>query len=193
MASSYAVLVLACSEFLFTNSLARHAEYIIIGAGPAGLQLGHHLDTAGRDYVILDQAHGPGSFYHKFPRHRKFISLNKWNTPYSNPEYNLRFDWNSILSNDSTLTFPPHFSTEYFPEADDYVRYLEEYQRRLNIRTEFGVKVWDVMKGMAPARFVLNTSSGEWTANYLIAAIGMGLPEEVPFKGKEYVEYYDDF
>jgi NADPH-dependent glutamate synthase beta subunit-like oxidoreductase len=30
-------------------------KYIIIGAGPGGLQLAHYLDSAGRDYLIIDK------------------------------------------------------------------------------------------------------------------------------------------
>jgi hypothetical protein len=30
-------------------------RYVVVGAGPGGLQLGHYMDTAERDYVILDK------------------------------------------------------------------------------------------------------------------------------------------
>ena len=42
-------------------------EYLIIGAGPAGLQLGYLLDRANRDYIILDANETVGSFYRQFP------------------------------------------------------------------------------------------------------------------------------
>ena len=35
-------------------------EYIVVGAGPAGLQLGHYLQESGRDYVIMEKANAPG-------------------------------------------------------------------------------------------------------------------------------------
>jgi hypothetical protein len=38
---------------------AEYHRYLIVGAGPGGLQLGHYLDTAERDYVILDKVRGP--------------------------------------------------------------------------------------------------------------------------------------
>lgn len=38
-----------------------HVRYVIIGAGPGGLQLGHYLDSAGRDYVVFERHGGPGS------------------------------------------------------------------------------------------------------------------------------------
>jgi cation diffusion facilitator CzcD-associated flavoprotein CzcO len=55
-------------------------DYIVIGAGPAGLQLGYELQRRGRDYLILEAADVAGSFFRRFPRHRQLISINKVNT-----------------------------------------------------------------------------------------------------------------
>ena len=33
-----------------------HHRYCVVGAGPAGLQLGHFLEKNKRDYVILERA-----------------------------------------------------------------------------------------------------------------------------------------
>ena len=35
-------------------------DYLVIGAGPAGLQLGYFLERAGRDYWILEG--GPAAY-----------------------------------------------------------------------------------------------------------------------------------
>src|SRR4029078_4464133 len=75
-------------------------EYLILGAGPAGLQMGHHLSRAGHSYLILEAGSSPGEFFKTFPRHRTLISSNKVFTGSDDPEVNLRFDWNSILSED---------------------------------------------------------------------------------------------
>jgi len=40
-------------------SKMRH-DYCVIGAGPAGLQMGFYLQKAGRDYVILEKAQQAG-------------------------------------------------------------------------------------------------------------------------------------
>ena len=37
-----------------------HWDYIVIGAGPAGLQLGYYLQMAGRDYVVLEKSNISG-------------------------------------------------------------------------------------------------------------------------------------
>jgi len=36
-------------------------DYIVIGAGPGGLQLGYFLERAGRDYVILERGSQAGA------------------------------------------------------------------------------------------------------------------------------------
>lgn len=52
---------------------------------------------AGRDYMVFERA-VPGSFFTRYPRHRKLISINKRYTGKTNAEFNLRHDWNSLLS-----------------------------------------------------------------------------------------------
>lgn len=44
---------------------------------PGGLQLGHLMNNAGRDYIILEKDASAGTFFATHPRHRKLISLNK--------------------------------------------------------------------------------------------------------------------
>lgn len=39
------------------------SDYCVLGAGPAGLQMGYFLSRANRDYVILERNEGPGSFF----------------------------------------------------------------------------------------------------------------------------------
>ncbi len=40
--------------------MVQENDYCIIGAGPAGLQMGFYLDRAKRDYVIFEKASVPG-------------------------------------------------------------------------------------------------------------------------------------
>lgn len=54
------LLVLAKILSLVSASTERSWDYIIVGAGPAGLQLGHYLERAGRDYVILERGNVSG-------------------------------------------------------------------------------------------------------------------------------------
>jgi protoporphyrinogen oxidase len=53
---------------------AQHHHFIIVGAGPAGLQMGFFLEEVDRDYLILEENDGVGSFFRTFPRTRSLIS-----------------------------------------------------------------------------------------------------------------------
>ena len=55
----------------------KYYEYLIVGAGPAGLQMGYFLNQAQRDYLILETNGMAGSFFATYPIHRTLISINK--------------------------------------------------------------------------------------------------------------------
>src|ERR1044072_7454048 len=96
-------------------------DYLIIGAGPAGLQLAALAERDGRDYAVLERGAGPGTFFTRFPRHRTLISINKVHSEYTDPEQRMRMDWNSLLLDDQELLFA-RYSPRYFPSADDMAR-----------------------------------------------------------------------
>ena len=164
-------------------------DYLIVGAGPAGLQLGYCLQQAGRDYVILEAGEGAGTFFGKFPRHRQLISSNKVYTGYDNPEVNLRFDWNSLLSHDPELLYK-NYSLEYFPPADTMVTYLRDYAGKLGLNVVYNARVRRVSRD---GDFRVETANGDvYTAKRLIAATGVSLPNVPDFPGVEYTENYVD-
>ena len=70
----------------------------IVGAGPGGLQVAHSLSLAGREFLVFERTHTPGAYFTLYPRHRKLISLNKRFTGRTNPEFNLRHDWQVVRS-----------------------------------------------------------------------------------------------
>eukprot|EP01050_Picozoa_sp_SAG11_P007703 SAG11_NODE_652_length_7925_cov_3.950166_1_plen_130_part_00 len=98
-----ALLILAASVATTTEGAANETtplpskrRYCIIGAGAAGLQLGQFMHKNGRDYVTLEKQDRAASFFDRFPRHRKLISINKRYTGRSDPDFNMRHDWNSL-------------------------------------------------------------------------------------------------
>ncbi|WP_177220874.1 NAD(P)-binding domain-containing protein [Lentzea xinjiangensis] len=105
-------------------------EYLVIGAGPAGLQMGRFLHRAGREYVVVERGPGPAGFFREFPRHR-------------------------VLSTDDNRLFEgepfSRYSKRSFPDADDLVRYLEDFARPLNVR--YDTPVGDISD--FPARHVI--------------------------------------
>lgn len=120
-------------------------DYIIVGAGPAGLQLGYFMQQAGWDYLIVEGGDAPAQYFRTFPRHRKLISINKKHTGYEDPELKLRMDWNSLLSHRDDLRFT-HYSDCYFPAADEYVAYLEDFARKQELNIAYGARIESVRK-----------------------------------------------
>ncbi|XP_061495011.1 FAD-dependent oxidoreductase domain-containing protein 2 isoform X2 [Rhineura floridana] len=143
----------------WANDILYH-DYCIIGAGPAGLQMAYFLQHAGRDYVVFERGHAPGCFFALYPRHRKLISVNKRYTGKSNGEFNLRHDWNSLLSHDSRLLFR-HYSKDFFPNADDMVRYLGDFASMLDLQVCYNTSITHVM---------LEKDSKAWNGHYFILA-----------------------
>jgi thioredoxin reductase len=165
-------------------------EYLILGAGPAGLQLGHHLSRAGRSYMILERGEGPGEFFRKYPRHRTLISSNKVYTGQDDPEINLRFDWNSLLSDDAQLPFKD-YCTQYFPPADMMVRYLRDYAECFALNVRCNTEIVRAEKTLNPGGFRLTDSEGNaFTCLRLIVAAGVTRPHIPDVPGIELAEVY---
>lgn len=166
-------------------------EYIIIGAGPAGLQAAYDLGKSGRDYVVLERAQVPGSFFQRYPRHRTLISINKRFTGFDDPELNLRWDWNSLLSDhDDELLFKKH-SPDYFPHADRYVDYVADFARRAELRIEYGCEVTRVNKDAEG--FLVTCGDGRvYRGARLIVATGAFKPYLPEIPGIELAEPYSD-
>jgi thioredoxin reductase len=167
----------------------RTHQYIVVGAGPAGLQLSYYLHRAGADYVTLEREQAPGQFFSRFPRHRRLISLNKVHTTSTDPEIRLRWDWNSLLNDSPELLFPK-YSTEYFPHADDMVRYLGEFQRIHGLDVRYGTGVRRIER--VDGGFALHTDGGVWRCRCLVVATGWGRPYVPAIRGIEHATGYEE-
>jgi thioredoxin reductase len=163
-------------------------EYLVIGAGPAGLQLGYHLQQADRDYLVLEAGDTPGSFFKTFPRHRQLISINKPHTGYDDPELRLRMDWNSLLSDDPDLLFT-RYTPKYFPQADDMVRYLADYAAKTGVNVKYGARAVKVSRNGAGFR-VTDHHGDTYETDRLIVASGPSKPYIPDVPGIETAELY---
>ena len=162
-------------------------DFLVIGAGPAGLQLAYFLSKAGRDYLVLEAGSTPGTFFRTFPRHRELISSNKRYTGSSDPEFNLRMDWNSLLSDDPALRFS-HYSERYFPPADDFVRYLGDFAAAFSLRVQYNTRVVRIARNGC---FRATDEHGNiYEAKCLIMATGVSKPYIPAIPGIEYAELY---
>jgi thioredoxin reductase len=164
-------------------------DYLVVGAGPAGLQLAYYLHQAGRDYLVLEGGSGPGTFFTKFPRHRKMISVNKVHTGWTDPELNMRMDWNSLLSDTDKLLFK-HYSEKFWPHPDDFVRYLNDFVAEFGLRVRYDSPVVRIERD---GDFVVSTGNNDRIrARRLIMATGVTKPNAPAIEGIELAEQYED-
>jgi len=162
---------------------------MIIGAGPAGLQLGYYLAKEGRDYLIIEAGPTPGTFFKTFPRHRTLISSNKVYTGFDDPGINLRWDWNSLLGDNDAMLFK-QYSKRYFPPADDMVRYLSEFATYYDLNIEFEIKVINIARDND---FKLIDSLGnKYSCRVLVIATGFLKPYLPNIPGIELVDVYTE-
>jgi thioredoxin reductase len=175
-------------RFGFGGSLVY--DYIILGAGPAGLQMGHHLSHAGHSYLILEAGDTPGHFFKQYPRHRTLISVNKVYTGFEDPELNLRHDWNSILSDDDGSPLFKDYNRRYFPPADEFVRYLSGYADHHELNVRCNTRILRVEK---PGFFrLVDTEGNAFSCKRLIVATGVSKPYIPQIPGAELAECYVD-
>lgn len=170
--------------------MTTHFDYVIIGAGPSGLQMAYYLQQAGLRYQVLESGESPGTFFTNYPRHRKLISINKVHTGFDDREKNLRWDWNSLLCDDEALQFK-HYTKRYWPDAGDLVRYLADFaaHHELNIRYGFDARrVARQGQGFA----ITDDQGSGFSADHLIVATGVRKPFVPAIPGIELCEKYTD-
>lgn len=182
-----------CYSDYHHHNATRHYDYCVLGAGPAGLQMGYFLSKAKRDYIILERNAGPGSFFNKYPRHRKLISINKIHTKRKNREFNLRHDWNSLLSDKPDLLFK-RVSSEFYPPADALPLYLSMFVKELGLRVRYGVdigKIRAVQSATGRSYILTDQHMSDFTCSILLVATGLWVPQKVEFRGSDLVEGYE--
>lgn len=174
---------------IFFFSTVETWDYCVIGAGPGGIQLAYYLQKSGLDYVIIERNSIPGSFFEVYPRRRTLISINKRHTGETNTEFNMRHDWNSLLSDDPEMVFK-HYSKEMFPPADTFLEYLQDYVEKFKIKIHYNTNIDQIVQDPSDSSFSLFTSKSDvYTCKYVVASTGISVLHK--FKGSDDVEGYD--
>lgn len=164
-------------------------EYLILGGGPAGLQLAYYFERDGRDYQILEGGERAGAFFEKHPRHGMLISINKVYTGTDDPELNLRHDWNSLLTDDHSHLFKD-YSKEYFPKAECIVEYLNDFVSKFDLKIRYNTRIEEIRQ--VEDGYELETSDGVvFTCRRLVVATGVSKPYVPKITGIELAEQYE--
>lgn len=164
-------------------------DYIILGAGPAGLQLAYCLQKKGHSYLVLEQGEQPGTFFKTYPRHRQLISINKRYTGMDDMETNLRWDWNSLLTEEQSPRFTS-YDDRYFPQADSLLKYLSDFAKQYQLNVTYNTEVTRASKAEA---FSVQTKTGDtYECKHLIIATGKPKAYIPEIPGIEHVEQYED-
>jgi thioredoxin reductase len=172
---------------LIDNHIVKY-DYLIIGAGPAGLQLGYFLEKISHKYLILETGKSPGTFFKQFPRHKKLISINKKYTGYDDPEINLRWDWNSLISDSEKMRFT-NYSKDYFPSTDKLVEYFCDFATNFDLNIKYNCEVVKISK--KDKEFSVTDGEGNfYSSSRLIIATGLSKPYLPNIPGIELTENY---
>ena len=160
-------------------------KYIVIGSGPAGLQCAYYLQhTYGQDYLILERSSSIGSFFSKYPRLKKLISINKHSTySFSNTSYDsMRYDWNSLLCENNSIRLK-EFTNEFYPSSDDFMKYLEHYKTHFQLHILFDIQVLSIKKSLETNNFILTCHHPSYADPFLISCeyliVSTGLREKL--------------
>jgi hypothetical protein len=168
--------------------IEQNYETIIVGAGPAGLQLGYFLERERRFYIILEKDN-IGSFFRKYPISRKLISINKIHTGSEDPEFNLRHDWNSLLGESPQFK---NYDSNYYPNAENLVKYLEDYATFHHLKIKNKTPVLNIRKN--EDTYILETNETIYTCKKCIIATGLSqkVYPNVTLKIKDPIPHYSD-
>jgi putative flavoprotein involved in K+ transport len=141
------------------NERIEHYNTIVVGGGQAGLVTGYHLCQRDRRFVVLDASENIGD---------------AWRTRWDS----LRLFTPARLSSLPGMPFPAE--KHVFPTKDEMADYLAAYTARFDIPVKPGTRVDHLARD--GDRFTLETSSGRYTADNVIVALGsFQIPFVPPF------------
>ena len=122
---------------------------VVVGAGQAGLAIGHHLGQQGREFTILEAAEQPATAWRE-----------RWDS--------LRLFTPARYSGLPGLPFPG--DPDSYPGRDDVVDYLTEYARHFDLPVEYGSRVRAISR--SGGAHVVELEDSRYTAAQVVIATG---------------------
>lgn len=169
------------------NLFRENVECVIVGAGPAGLQMSLNMKESGVDAVVLERSDRVASFFRTYPRNRNLISFTKRASISDDPETRLRWDWNSLLGGRNFA----EYTNRLLPRADDMVSYLTDFAAENGLAVRFSQPVTRVSRDAESGGFTVRTPEGEYGCRYLVMATGVSLPNVPDIPGIELADAYE--
>jgi putative flavoprotein involved in K+ transport len=146
-----------------------HVPVVIVGAGPGGLAMSHHLTGAGVDHVVLERGRVGNSW-----RHERWDSL-RLLTP----------NWMTALPGYRYEGADPNG----FMAAMDVVELLDGYRRSFDPPVLTGVTVESVAR--TADGFEISADHGHWRCDAVVAAAGASSEPRVPALGAQLPRHLD--
>ena len=170
-----------------------HFDNLIVGAGPAGVQLGYFFKKDNVSYCMLEANDTAGSFFAKFPRCNRLISINKKFNLFTEDEFNFRHDWNSLINEEEPLGFQK-YSDKLYPPARKLAEYINDFAHKHELNIHFKTKATKIERWNITG-FKVETESGQtYTCDRIFLATGAVLPN-IPkeIEGIEHALGYEEY
>ena len=166
--------------------MKKHYDNIIVGCGPAALQCAYFFEKNNIDYMIFEKERKCASFFSQYPHSGKLISINKKYTGNDDKDFNLRHDWNSLLTDDE-FSFKD-YSDDFYPTNDCLVKYLNDFAERYKLKICHSTEITEIHKQTDMYSVKANFNQ-IFTCKKLIIATGLG-KMNIPDKFQQ--QYEDD-
>lgn len=129
----------------------QNVEVVVVGGGQAGVAMSEHLTNKNISHVVLEK-----------DRVAERWRTGRWDSLVANgPAWHDRFP---------SMEFQVH--PDAFAPKDDVAAYLESYADKFAGRIETGVEVTRVRHAPNSTKFAVETTRGDYTAQYVVAATG---------------------
>ena len=118
------------------------------------------------------------------------ISINKVYTGYDSDHINMRWDWNSLLTEDYSHLFK-NYSRDYFPNAKYMVQYLQDFANKFQLHVKCNTAATCVSR--QDGLFSVEDNRGcTYKSRCLIIASGLLVPFVPDIEGMDLTEQYSD-